>query len=220
MKAIIPVKSSSSRVENKNWRPFFGEFSLTEIKIRQLLPFLDKKDIYMSCENIAKKSLADAYGIQFLLRDPLLCQDQTSWADVVTQIVEATPFDEQEEVLWVEVVNPLFSNFGDMLQVWKENKHRHDSLLAVSTMKKYLLDSSGKPVNFQFGRWHTISQQLPTYYAWDSMNIMKKRDILYYHYPIGNTPYLYAIDGQTIDIDTLQEFELAQKLFAQVYERI
>ena len=35
--AIIPVKHKSERVKNKNFRPFYENLSLLEIKIKQLL---------------------------------------------------------------------------------------------------------------------------------------------------------------------------------------
>ena len=47
---IIPAKTSSSRVKNKNWREFAFGKSLVDITLDKILDYgADKKNIFISC---------------------------------------------------------------------------------------------------------------------------------------------------------------------------
>ena len=69
MKAIIPVKKSSTRIPNKNFKEFYDGNSLFDLTVEKLLKSLNPDDIYMSCEDENEKSLAEKWGINFILRD-------------------------------------------------------------------------------------------------------------------------------------------------------
>jgi len=215
MIAVIPAKSTSSRVPDKNWRPFYQEKSLVDIKIDQLSEVMPKQNIYLSCEDISKKEIADQHGINFLLRDPELASDDTGWSDVVTGIVNQLPVDGEEEILWAEVTSPLFSDYGDFIETWNSKKTKYDSIAGVNELREYLMDKNGKPTNFEFGKGHRPSQELEPLYTMDSFFIMEKKKILKLNYVIGNHPYLYIINTKSIEIDTMNEFNLAQKLYEE-----
>jgi len=215
MKVVIPAKLKSSRVPDKNWRSFHQNKCLVEIKIEQLLEFFKPEDIYLSCDAASKISIAKAYGINFSLRNPLLAADVTAWSDVVTGIVAEIPGPEEEEILWAEVTSPLFNEYGRLLQLWEQNKSSHDSLLSVNEVREFLIDAKGRAVNFNYGRWHCPSQELEPLYSMDSTFIMSKKNIFYFNYPVGKKPFLYVNQQQSIEIDTLQQFELSQRLFTE-----
>ena len=44
---------------------------------------------------------------------------------------------------------------------WK----KFDCIITVKKFKEFVLDENGKPVNFNFGRWHEWSQNLPQWYV-------------------------------------------------------
>lgn len=215
MKVVIPAKLKSSRVPDKNWRPFHQDKCLVEIKIEQLLELFKPEDIYLSCDEAAKISIAKEYGIHFSLRNSLLAADATAWSDVVTGIVAEIPCAEEEEILWAEVTSPLFNEYSRLLELWEQNKSSHDSLLSVNEVRDFLIDAKGRAVNFNYGRWHCPSQELEPLYSMDSTFIMSKKNIFYFNYPVGKKPFLYINQHQSIEIDTLQQFEMSQRLFTE-----
>jgi CMP-N-acetylneuraminic acid synthetase len=217
MKVIIPAKRSSTRVPDKNWRPFYNDLNLVEIKIVQLLKAVAPADVFLSTDDISKQSIADKHGIGFLLRKAGLASDDTPWPDALYGIINDTPFGLEEDIAWVEVINPLFDDFAGMLAKWNEVKATHDSIVLAAPLNKFLLTGKGVPVNFQFGKWHAMSQNMEPLFAWDSACIMRKKDLLYYSYPIGRTPFIYTTDGPCVDIDTMDDFELAQYFYAKKY---
>jgi CMP-N-acetylneuraminic acid synthetase len=213
MKIIIPAKKNSSRVPDKNWRPFHNGKSLVEIKIDQVVRHFGTESVFLSCEDPEKKKLADLMGIGFLLRSERWALDSTPWPDVIQGIVQETNFDENEDIFWIEVVNPLFDRYHLMYQKWLEFRETHDSMVLAAPFNKFLITHSGKPVNFQYGKWHAMSQNIEPLYEWDSACIIRKRDLLYYSYPIGRTPAIFSTEDQCVDIDTMKDFELAQYFF-------
>jgi len=92
----------------------------------------------------------------------------------------------------------------------------YDSLITVKKFKEFVLDDRGRPVNFNFGRWHEWSQDLPQWYILESpVHIMRKKTYLRCNYYIGERPYMYEVPLPSIDIDTPEEFELAQEIFSK-----
>ncbi len=215
MKIIIPAKRNSTRVPNKNWRAFFNGQNLVEIKIEQLLKSVNAKDIFLSTDHQEQVEMTQQYGIQLLPRNALFASDDTPWPDALHGIISDTAFHSDESIAWVEVINPLFDNYSALFAKWEEVKHIHDSIVLASPMNKFLMDENAKPINFQFGKWHAMSQNMKPWFAWDSACIMRKRDMLYFSYPIGKSPFLFSTQGHCIDIDTMDDFEMAQYFYSK-----
>ncbi len=220
MKVIIPAKSSSVRVPDKNWRPFHGKLSLVDIKLSQLLEVFPAEDIFVSCEDPCRRKLVESYGVHFLLRDEKLAADDTHWSDVVTGIVESIPdCRDDEDVAWVQLPCPLFGA-KDFMAVWKRWQAMtlwdYDCIVTVEQLTEFLIDESGRPLNFQCGRWHATSQQLPKWYAIQRQcHIMQKQTYLRCNYDIGTRPTFYIVRGSSVDIDDQSQFEYAQYLYAK-----
>ena len=137
MKAVILGKAGSVRVKGKNYRPFYKdkkEKTETTLVIGDKTPDLkheiitdDKNNIYLSCEDIAYKKVADHWGINFVLRDEAYTLISTSNVDVVHNVCKDIPIE--DDLLWVTPVEPLFDEFKEILECWdKIDKTKHDSL--------------------------------------------------------------------------------------------
>ena len=89
-----------------------------------------------------------------------------------------------------------------------------DSLAVVKKFRHHLLDENGNPINFNFGYWHKISQDLPKYYevTWAAF-IMSRSMLNQTYYPIGRRPYLYETKAPLVDIDNESDFEVASILY-------
>ena len=150
MKAVILGKAGSVRVKGKNYRPFYKDKSLMDILIEKLLRVMDKNNIYLSCEDIAYKKVADHWGINFVLRDEAYTLISTSNVDVVHNVCKDIPIE--DDLLWVTPVEPLFDEFKEILECWdKIDKTKHDSLNVVYPQKRFLLDQNFNPIGFGFG---------------------------------------------------------------------
>lgn len=213
IKVAIPLKTNSERVENKNLRPFIGEKSLFDIKAEQLLKVFKPEDVYVSSENPGVAKLVKKYGFNFHLRDIALTQKGARENQIVKTITDAIE-DKTCDVMWVQVTQPLFNEFQEIMNKWEGLDNTYDSLAVVKRISHHILDGNGNPVNFNFGYWHKVSQDLPKLYevTWSAF-IMKRTMLEEAYYQIGRCPYLYETNTPLVDINNLIEFEVAQILY-------
>lgn len=109
------------------------------------------------------------------------------------------------------MTQPLFFEFNKLLECYDNLNWQHDSICVVKKFSHHLIDKDGNPVNFNFGYWHKLTQDLPALYqvAWAAF-IMRRRFLDQASYQIGRSPYLFETDAPLVDIDTEQDFEIAQ----------
>jgi CMP-N-acetylneuraminic acid synthetase len=48
---------------------------------------------------------------------------------------------------------------------------------------------------------------------------MSKKRMLEFGYPIGRNPYFYTFEEPSVDIDTLDEFKIAQLVYESISEK-
>jgi N-acylneuraminate cytidylyltransferase len=209
------LQTCSSRIKNKNIRPFYGEKSLFDIKAEQILAFEKPENVYVSSENPIVEKLCEKYQFNFMLRDPSLCGNEIYQPDLVKALTDPIPGD--DDIAWIQVTSPLFNDFQRALKEWSQVKDQYDSLTAVKRFKGHLLDETANPVNYAFGYWHKVSQKLPPLYTvlW-SLFILKRETVNRFHYHIGVNPHLFVTESMTIDIDYEDDFELAQIVYKKL----
>ncbi len=213
IKVAIPLKTNSTRVQNKNLRPFHGKDSLFDVKAKQLLNVFQPEDVFVSCEDLAVRPHIEKYGFNFLHRDLSLTPNSAPWSDVIKDIV--TKIDDTSDIMWVQVTQPLFDDFSGVMKKWREIYDNYDSLTVVQKLRHHILNEHGMPVNFNFGYWHKISQELPNYYfvTWACF-CMKREMLKQCYYNIGRNSYLYDTDANLVDIDTEDDFEIAKIIYS------
>lgn len=213
LKVVIPLKTNSERVPNKNLREFNNKESLFDIKAKQLLKIFKPEDILVSSENPIIKKEINKYGFKFHLRDISLTRSDARENKIVKTLTDAVD-DKECDIMWVQVTQPLFDEFSQIIDKWNQIYNKYDSLVVVKKQRHHLLDEKGNPINFNFGYWHKISQDLPTLYEVTWSAFIMSRDMLNQaHYQIGRNPYLYITDAPLVDIDNLSDFEVASILY-------
>ncbi len=211
--AIVPVRTGSKRVKNKNFRQFFQNKSLFDIKIDQLKSTKLFKKIYVSSDSMMVKKLCKSKKVIFLKRKKKYCQDHKyPWHEIHNNILNSIPGN--PFIAWCLTTAPLFDRFQDALNIFKKNKNKYDSLVGVFSSKDFILNSKGKPKNFNPGIWHPYSQDLEkNFYITGSVFIAKKNLMLKWNYWFGLNPFLFNLSKiESIDIDTIKDFRFAQKI--------
>lgn len=213
IKVVIPLKTNSERVPNKNLRKFCNDESLFDIKAKQLLKVFKPEDILVSSENPKVQELTDEYGFNFHLRDIELTKATAKENQIVKTLTDAVE-DKECDIMWAQVTQPLFNEFEEIIDKWNTLGGKYDSLAVVKKQRHHLLDEKGNPVNFNFGYWHKISQDLPALYevTWSAF-IISREMLNQAYYQIGRNPYLYVTNAPLVDIDNLSDFEVASILY-------
>lgn len=219
MKVVIPLKTNSTRLYDKNLRRFIGKKSLFDVKAEQLLEVFSPKDVYVSSEDEKRvPKIVEKYGFNFLHREYELTLSTAKEPDIVRGIVDKID-DKECDIMWVQVTQPLFNEFSEMLEIYDQLPQEFDSMVAVKKITHHIIDERGNPVNFNFGYWHKISQELPNFFEvlWSAF-IMKRKMLQHAWYQIGRKPYLYQSKSFFVDINDEQEFEVASILYSY-YEK-
>jgi CMP-N-acetylneuraminic acid synthetase len=220
MKVVIPAKASSTRVVNKNWRPFYANKSLVEITIDKLRKAKVKaKDIFVSSEDARMLyEIRKSHKVNGLVRDPLMCENETLLTRVIRSLHKqiGTP----NEFALVCCTSPTFDEYRDCLANWKLVKDRFDSyVVAYPSDTHRLLGQSNDlyPLGWSFGANHTNSQAQQSYSMPFSFSILTKKSVEETGYFVGRKPYWHVSKSWHIDINTPEDFYDAQAIY---YSRI
>lgn len=216
--ALIPAKGTSSRVPDKNFRPFHHGRSLLEIKIAQCQLSGAFDAIYVSSDDERACEIAERMGANFVLRDAKLCLDSTPWYEVLTGVLDSLPENDDVMVAWCPVTSPLFCRYSEILQaLWDKQADVTNSIATVTPLKHYYLNDHFFPLNHRWGVWHAYSQNIPPIYQLNLACIVaQKREMKFCQYQIGSKPDFFSTEvWEGLDIDTMEEFELAQWYYAR-----
>jgi len=212
--AVIPAKLRSTRVPNKNFRDFHRGKSLLEIKIAQCLASNLFETVFVSSDCEEAENIALNTGASFSLRDPRLCLDETPWSDVLVGVLKSLPVDDDTYIGWCPATSPMFSRFEDAASMLESNAEC-DSVMTVTRLQHFFLNADHLPLNFQYGVWASYTQKLkPIFQMNCALWLAKKGAMIQNRFQIGDRPaYLETSMVEGIDIDTMEEFEIAAMLY-------
>lgn len=215
MKVLIPARTNSTRVPNKNFRPFHGEQSLFDIKAEQLKAAgVNPKDVYVSVEDEAIRPVVERHGFNFLLRDGFLCTPEGE-RRLTAALVESVPADDDPFLLYVLVPDPFFSEYERFLETWGRVRMKgYDSMTAVRPVTHHVLYADGSPANHDFHG--QASQCLKPWYTYSNVATMMNREfVLRTNRCMSDRPWLFNARQSGIEIDTMEDFALAQMMWTQ-----
>ena len=207
--AIVPVREGSSRVKNKNFRKFHNNQSLLERKINQLKNVDVIDDIYVASNSNIAFSISKKMGVKYIKRSNYMCTDAKLHEYTVDMIKEFNPND---IVLWAMVTNPFFKNYDNVFKEYYENILKgYDSVVTTVDFRDFLIDTTGRCINFNPGSWHTFTQNLPD---WKQItgaayiaSVELQRNLKYW---MGLNPYFFNVSKlEAIEIDYKEDYDLA-----------
>ena len=216
--AVIPIRSGSQRVKDKNLRKF-GDTTLMELKISNLLhvPELDKVIVNTNSEeaiNIVKNHPAYQMGggkLDFHQREEYYASSQCSGSEFFQHLGEVTDTD-------IFVYSPCTSpfvkpeTFSKCIQAFKSSSDC-DCIASVSSIKEFLwLD--GNPLNYDPLNAPN-SQDLPDVVALNfGVTVVGRADLIKNRNIIGKYPqFVVTSDIEAIDIDTPLDFYITEQLY-------
>ena len=213
--AVIPVKEISERVKSKNLRNFYKNDSLLKILIKKLKKCKEIKEIYISSNSEKIKKISKKEKCRYLHRDKKFCNNITSWSDVISEVVNSIPENEQTILMWCHTTTPLFDSYNKAINIYKKKNFKNDGLISVANFSQFIVNEKKMPINYTWGAWHPYSQNLEKlYYITGALFMTKISEMKKNRYVISRNPhYLIAENIEAIDIDTNYDFELAKILY-------
>lgn len=210
----IPAQGASQRIPNKNFKPFYKDESLLEIAVKKLVKIVEKENIFVSSDSIKAKKICKNLGINFIQRTNSLLGNKIKQKDLFNHFFDNTP--KSKYVAWVQVTDPLFERFQEFLSY----KPKKDEVYSVATEYKKHAFFKGYPVNFNFGDWHPVTQEIePIIIPRWSVFLGRRATFLNFKYHFGKYNKFFICNEEFIDIDYEEDFLLAQKSYEKKISR-
>ena len=215
IKVLIPVRSGSQRVKNKNIRPF-ADSSLLEIKIKQMLRIPELDGVVVNSNSDEMLEIASRLGAETVKRDDYFASSEVSINEVYYDL--AQHFD-ADDMVFADVTNPLIKDetIINCIKLYYNNNDC-DSVNTVNDVKMFLWQN-GSPLNYSEDK-KPRSQDLPEIVAINSaINVLSRETMLKYKRFVGVKPRFYKVDSiEGLDIDNEIDFDFAEFMYRRQLE--
>lgn len=211
--AVIPIRTGSQRVKDKNLRPFGGT-NLMELKINNLLQVPELTSIVVNTNSEEVIDIVNKRyrgGVKIHRREEYYASSQCSGSEFFRHLGEVTDTD-------LFVYTPCTSPFvkpqtiSQCIKTFLKSGDC-DCVSTVSLLKEFLwLDN--KPMNYD-PQHAPNSQNLPDVFALNfGTTVIHRDDLIKFSNIIGKHPkFVVTSDIEAIDIDTPLDFVLAEQIY-------
>ncbi len=190
----------------------FGDTTLLEWKISQILGIANKENIYISTPSDKIIDLIQSYGVNFVKRSQ--GSDPSQW------IKESVDPIDSEFVLWTHVTSPFISagDYRRMLETFFDLPKKHDSLMAVYQEQEYIFYQN-KPLNFDINQFRGRKDIEPVYRNTNGCYITPRENYRQNRIYFGETPFYYEVDKLTsLEIKDIDHYEMALNLLSLYFK--
>lgn len=213
MKALVAVRSGSTRVQNKNLRPFCGT-NLIRVKLAQLKRIEELDGIVLNSNDDEMLAIGREMGVETVKRDPYYASNSVVMSEVFVNMAENMDTD---VIVYANVTNPLLEDetLKKAIAFYKAHMDEYDSVNSAHAIKEFMwLD--GKAINYDPAN-QPRSQDLPDIMCPNAaFNILKKEVMIRDRNIVSRKPYMYPIDYfEATDIDNMIDFEIAEFLYGK-----
>ena len=211
--AMVPVRAGSTRVPDKNIRPF-GDTNLLELKLRVLKSVVGLSDIIVSTDCERSAEIASRQSVKIQWRDEFHAGSKITNDLHWYHIAETTP---AETVFLAQVTSPLLkvSSIQSAVNSFIAS-HNIDSINSVSAEKKFLWQN-GKPINYDIDVTPK-SQDLPNIMSLNfAITIIERSVMMERKNVVGFHPKFIELDKiESMDVDDLIDFKTAELMYKEL----
>jgi len=213
IEGIIPVKTYSERVKNKNLRKF-ADTSLYELKLKQLSKTRQFKCFTVSSESKNVLEIASKFGFKTHFRDQYYSTSAVSMSEVYSHLGSMS---ECAHVAWINVTNPLSNHliYDEAAKIYKKKiiSKNYDCLLSAIESKENFFYKN-KTINFKRSPWPRSQDLSPLISLPFVINILKKKDLIRWGSCVGKKPYFYILNSLIAsDIDNQHNFDFCEFIY-------
>ena len=208
---VIPCRAGSTRVKNKNFKPFAKKNILIH-KIEVLKKVKGLDDIIINTDSIQAIKIAKQLKVSYFKREKYFASSKCSNSEFWSNVAKHT---NSKYIMFTHCTNPLVKEktYNEFIKIFKKNKNKFDSFNSVSDVKEFLF-LKNKPINFNPSKTPN-SQNLPEIFKLNfAINILLTKQMYKTKTLIGKKPYFFKLDQiEGYDINTPLEFSFAEHLF-------
>ena len=213
--ALVPMRSDSKRVPNKNFRLFNGKPLYWHI-IATLLncPYIQEIFVNTNSELLMEELPRAFDRVRIIPRPQHLCSDTTPMTDILLYDVE---FVKADWYLQTHATNPLLRSKTLNRAIQSLLDHpEYDSLFGVTPFQTRLWTSAGKAINHDPKVLLRTQDLEPVYEENSNMYIFQAETLRRFNSRIGERPLMFQISREEAwDIDEELDFRIAEFLHRQ-----
>lgn len=190
----------------------FGDTTLLEWKISQVLGVAEKENIFISTPSERIIALVQGYGVKSIKRDN--ADDPARW------ILESVEPIEKEIILWTHATSPFISagDYAEMIKTFFDLSAKHDSLITMYKESEYVF-FQGKPLNFDINDYESRKKLEPVYRVTNGCYITPKKNYLKNRKYFGQSPYYYEMDKlSALEIKDVDHYQMATSLLSMYFQ--
>lgn len=206
--AVVPIKLNSTRMPQKNIKPFKNGYPLCRYILSTLLECKSIDEVYVYCSNSdICNYIPDK--VKFLERNKMLDQDITKINEVLLAFAKDVPAD-------IYVMTHATAPFVTVNSFEKGIKAvasaKYDSAFTVKKLQDFIW-KDGKPFNYCLDEIPRTQDLTPIYVETSGFYIYRSDIILKKNRRIGDDPYLVEVSEiESCDIDEYDDFLIADAI--------
>lgn len=210
--AVVPVRSGSQRVPNKNLRPF-GQSSLLEEKLKLLKTVRGIDRLVVSSDSEEMLAVAERLGVETHRRSDYHASSNVPnyefWTNLAEEIVDTEYF------MLANCVAPFIRRESYESMIDHLGVDGCDSVASVEAVRDFIWDNRTKTAVNYDGSKAPNSQDLPDLVKLTfGVCLLKTDDLIRKSNILGDSPYFYRLSQlEALDIDTPFDFEVARRLY-------
>jgi N-acylneuraminate cytidylyltransferase len=212
--AIIPARSGSKRLPNKNIM-LLGGIPLMAHSILEAKKYPSIIDeIYVSTDDNQMKEIALSFGAQVIDRPAEISGDLAPTVTALKHVLESISYA-VDNVFLLQPTNPLrpINLLADAYSLFQN--HQTDSLMTVTQNHRKLGKISHNeflPYNYAIGQ---RSQDLEPLYYENGLLYIIASQLIWQEKIMGDNPFPMIVNHSyaSVDIDTQDDFDFAEYLF-------
>ena len=210
--AIIPIKEMSKRVKSKNFRSFCGE-PLYKFFMKKLIdsPF---DEVFIDTDSTEISEYARGMGWKVIKRVPELAADSANGNDLLLYeagVVDADIYFQlfiTAPLLLPQTINEAYKIMTTEME--------YDSLFTATEIYSWFWYNN-KPVNYDPKVLPRSQDATPIIRETTGLYAIRRDALLKNKCRIGENPYmLYVGEMEAMDIDTEQDFRVAEIIFSHI----
>ncbi len=207
--AVVPMKLNNQRLPQKNTKSFTNGKPLCHYVLSTLLKVEHIDSIYVYCSNPDIQEFLPQ-GVRYLQRSQSLDQDTTSMNEVLQAFVKDVDAD---VYLLTHSTAPFISEESIKKGIESILNYGYDSAFAVKKLQGFLWKDE-KPFNYELNNIPRTQDLKSLYEETCGFYIFKKDVLLKLNQRIGKKSFMVEVSTkEAIDIDTAEDFELADAVF-------
>ena len=209
---IIPARSGSKRIKNKNLKILDGKH-LIEYTIEYALKNFKRENIWLNSNSERILQVGKYFGINLYKRKEELATDFTPASDVIyDQVINIKRKKKYKFVVILQPTSPFRPKNLIRLAINKIHSKNLDSLFSVSSLDRKFGEITNDrfiPNNYIFGE---RSQDLKKLFFENGLLYISSIDLILKKTVLNKKSYPLVDDSleSTIDIDTERDFNLAE----------